>query len=157
MVPWRWGEGEHLNTIGCMSLPVCSCVFGVLALPLCGAAVTFFAAAKKVTKESSRSARWARRWPHVTRRKWNSLSVSRSRWKGFWRVLGCPHAHSSILVRLRFVPASRCALGRRGVQGQARTQQLIGVGKRWHSHAGRLRFATSSDMPCVGTQCKTDE
>ncbi|SPB16779.1 hypothetical protein NOV72_03978 [Caballeronia novacaledonica] len=28
-------------------------VFGLLALPLCGAAVTFFAAAKKVTKESS--------------------------------------------------------------------------------------------------------
>jgi hypothetical protein len=27
-------------------------VFGSLALPLCGAAVTFFAAAKKVTKES---------------------------------------------------------------------------------------------------------
>ncbi|WP_158646998.1 hypothetical protein [Paraburkholderia azotifigens] len=27
-------------------------VFGLLALPLCGAAVTFFAAAKKVTKES---------------------------------------------------------------------------------------------------------
>jgi hypothetical protein len=27
--------------------------FGLLALPLCGAAVTFFAAAKKVTKESS--------------------------------------------------------------------------------------------------------
>jgi hypothetical protein len=26
---------------------------GLLALPLCGAAVTFFAAAKKVTKESS--------------------------------------------------------------------------------------------------------
>jgi hypothetical protein len=26
--------------------------FGLLALPLCGAAVTFFAAAKKVTKES---------------------------------------------------------------------------------------------------------
>ncbi len=28
-------------------------LFGLLALPLCGAAVTFFAAAKKVTKESS--------------------------------------------------------------------------------------------------------
>jgi hypothetical protein len=28
-------------------------VIGLLALPLCGAAVTFFAAAKKVTKESS--------------------------------------------------------------------------------------------------------
>jgi hypothetical protein len=28
-------------------------VAGLLALPLCGAAVTFFAAAKKVTKESS--------------------------------------------------------------------------------------------------------
>ncbi|CAG9197140.1 membrane hypothetical protein [Paraburkholderia sabiae] len=28
------------------------CVVGLLALPLCGAAVTFFAAAKKVTKES---------------------------------------------------------------------------------------------------------
>jgi hypothetical protein len=27
-------------------------VFGFLTLPLCGAAVTFFAAAKKVTKES---------------------------------------------------------------------------------------------------------
>jgi hypothetical protein len=27
--------------------------FGLLASPLCGAAVTFFAAAKKVTKESS--------------------------------------------------------------------------------------------------------
>jgi hypothetical protein len=27
-------------------------VFGFFALPLCGAAVTFFAAAKKVTKES---------------------------------------------------------------------------------------------------------
>ncbi|WP_106858138.1 hypothetical protein [Caballeronia novacaledonica] len=27
--------------------------FGLLVLPLCGAAVTFFAAAKKVTKESS--------------------------------------------------------------------------------------------------------
>ncbi|WP_321801721.1 hypothetical protein [Caballeronia sp. J97] len=39
----------------------CSCLIvgeaclrvGLLALPLCGAAVTFFAAAKKVTKESS--------------------------------------------------------------------------------------------------------
>ena len=28
-------------------------VIGLLALPLCGAGVTFFAAAKKVTKESS--------------------------------------------------------------------------------------------------------
>jgi hypothetical protein len=28
-------------------------VVGLFALPLCGAAVTFFAAAKKVTKESS--------------------------------------------------------------------------------------------------------
>jgi hypothetical protein len=28
-------------------------VLGLLASPLCGAAVTFFAAAKKVTKESS--------------------------------------------------------------------------------------------------------
>src|SRR6478735_9623832 len=46
---------------------------GLLALPLCGAAVTFFAAAKKVTKESSS------RKPAVTRslamlasRRWHS-------------------------------------------------------------------------------------
>jgi hypothetical protein len=28
------------------------CLFGLLASPLCGAALTFFAAAKKVSKES---------------------------------------------------------------------------------------------------------
>jgi hypothetical protein len=37
-----------------VAVAVESCIrVGLLALPLCGAAVTFFAAAKKVTKESS--------------------------------------------------------------------------------------------------------
>jgi hypothetical protein len=33
----------RLNTVGRMNLPFCSCAFGLFALPLCGAAVTFFA------------------------------------------------------------------------------------------------------------------
>jgi len=37
---------------------------GLLASPLCGAAVTFFAAAKKVTKESSYGASGVRRKSH---------------------------------------------------------------------------------------------
>jgi hypothetical protein len=37
---------------------------GLLASPLCGAAVTFFAAAKKVTKESSYGASGVRRESH---------------------------------------------------------------------------------------------
>jgi hypothetical protein len=64
-----WGG---LNTVERLAILVRSFAFGLLALPLCGAAVTFFAAAKKVTKESSRSAQRAPRWPHVTRAEWNS-------------------------------------------------------------------------------------
>jgi hypothetical protein len=46
----RW-RGE-VFLLACASVKSCFRV-GLLALPLCGAAVTFFAAAKKVTKESS--------------------------------------------------------------------------------------------------------
>jgi hypothetical protein len=99
-----------------------------ISLPLCGAAVTFFAAAKKVTKESSRSARRERRWSHVTSREWISHSVSALVRKGLGRVLGCPRAHSLYLVRLRFVPASRCALGRRVVSADGLRRRAI---KSW--------------------------
>jgi hypothetical protein len=48
-----------------------ACVLaGLLALPLCGAAVTFFAAAKKVTKETARDARGHTQFGHYSRRSW---------------------------------------------------------------------------------------
>src|ERR1700760_4425086 len=43
---WLFG----LSLPGFLAFPCC--VSGLLALPLCGAALTFFAAAKKVSKES---------------------------------------------------------------------------------------------------------
>src|SRR6201999_3633852 len=64
---------------------------GLLALPLCGAAVTFFAAAKKVTKESS-SFR-----PAVTRslamlasRQWHSPKCRPQRPNRAWLAHGLP-------------------------------------------------------------------
>jgi hypothetical protein len=42
--PWFFGF------TGVLAFPCC--LIGLLAMPLCGAALTFFAAAKKVSKES---------------------------------------------------------------------------------------------------------
>src|SRR6201994_3145472 len=51
--------------------------FGLLALPLCGAAVTFFAAAKKVTKETaSHRPRSHARWPCLPAVDGTRLSVA---------------------------------------------------------------------------------
>ncbi|AXE91083.1 hypothetical protein CUJ90_00975 [Paraburkholderia terricola] len=56
---WAWVVGLGLLGLGCwawfvgLGLLAFPCfVSGLLALPLCGAAPTFFAAAKKVGKES---------------------------------------------------------------------------------------------------------
>jgi hypothetical protein len=119
-------------------------------LPLCGAAVTFFAAAKKVTKESSRSARSMLEWPHVTRGEWISLSVSSSVKKGLWHVLGCPPRAFIDFGSASFRSGLALRARTKGSSGQTRAQQLIGVGERWHVPAGRLRFATPSVMPGVG-------
>ncbi len=52
LVGGSWGFGLFVRTVcACASMKLD--LFGLLASPLCGAAVTFFAAAKKVTKESS--------------------------------------------------------------------------------------------------------
>ena len=51
-------------------------VIGLLASPLCGAAVTFFAAAKKVTKESSFSVISLRRTTHSQSSSAQRLSVA---------------------------------------------------------------------------------
>ena len=53
-------------------------MIGLFGMPLPGAGVTFFAAAKKVTKESSYGADGVRRSALVTVGEWNSLSVSPS-------------------------------------------------------------------------------
>jgi hypothetical protein len=49
-----WGLGWGLGWVGCLLrvLAFPCFVIGLLASPLCGAALTFFAAAKKVSKES---------------------------------------------------------------------------------------------------------
>ncbi|WP_146150019.1 hypothetical protein [Caballeronia novacaledonica] len=51
----KWPKKAAFIAFGAGALWVSETCFrvGLLALPLCGAAVTFFAAAKKVTKESS--------------------------------------------------------------------------------------------------------
>jgi hypothetical protein len=62
-----------------------------------------------------------------------------------------------ILVRLRLVPASRCALGRRVVQGKrVRRSQLALVNGGITTQEG---FASLRLALCLasGTQCKTDE
>jgi hypothetical protein len=42
-----------IGLVGCLVALAFSCILiGLFALPLCGAALTFFAAAKKVSKES---------------------------------------------------------------------------------------------------------
>ena len=68
---------------------------GLLALPLCGAAVTFFAAAKKVTKESSSLK------PAVTRtlamlvsRRWHSPKCRPRRTNRAWLAHGLTHRTS---------------------------------------------------------------
>jgi hypothetical protein len=67
-----------------------------------------------------------------------------------------PRAHSLFLVRLRFVPASRFALGRNDVHGQARAQQSINQdlisGSIATLEGFRLLLCLASS-----TQCKTDE
>ena len=87
------------------------CVWSI-SLPLCGAAVTFFAAAKKVTKESSYGAQGVLRWPYLARLEWNSPSVSPSWWNASWRFLGCHLATRVVLARhhssvLHCVPDAR--------------------------------------------------
>ena len=107
---------------------------GLLALPLCGAAVTFFAAAKKVTKESSSfkpavtrslamlaSRRWrspkcrprrpSRAWlahglTHRTTEQTGSAPNSSGPLRGRWvnRVGACSHANATISTRCTCIP-----------------------------------------------------
>jgi hypothetical protein len=60
------------------------------------------------------------------------------------------------LVRLRFVPASRFALGREGIHegmADAGVDQSLMTG----GAATQVGFASLLVTPCVGTQCQTDE
>jgi hypothetical protein len=50
---WRLGSGSGFNRLMRSGGHETCIVFGLLALPLSGAGLTFFAAAKKVSKESS--------------------------------------------------------------------------------------------------------
>jgi hypothetical protein len=89
-----------------------SCVrVGLLALPLCGAAVTFFAAAKKVTKETARSGpRSHARWPCLPAVDGTRLSVVLTSITGLGSRTVCRTECFSALVQHERVPALRFAL-----------------------------------------------
>src|ERR1700754_2998543 len=65
---------------------------GLLALPLCGAAVTFFAAAKKVTKETTiPSLSTSHRPRHRRLAKWHGSSECPHKTHRAWTAHGLPH------------------------------------------------------------------
>src|SRR6516225_3769751 len=64
---------------------ICVCAYAVLALPLCGAAVTFFAPAKKVTKESGLTPPILDRYPRAL-----NVPVSRAATNQFTFVASAP-------------------------------------------------------------------
>ena len=139
-----------MNTHQADELAVLFMRFRSISLPLCGAAVTFFAAAKKVTKESSRSAR-------------SMLGVTTRDTRGMEQPLSVRLCEVRSLARPwlppRMVAVSGAAAFRSGLALRARTKGCSGhvragsqsnFDERWHFHAGRLRCAAPSVMPNVG-------
>src|ERR1700754_3351640 len=91
---------------------------GLLALPLCGAAVTFFAAAKKVTKESSsRRPRSHAVWPCLPAANGTRLSVTLKGPAGLGSRTVCGAITLSALVQHEIASAQRYALPL-GMQGK---------------------------------------
>src|SRR6201999_2770713 len=91
---------------------------GLLALPLCGAAVTFFAAAKKVTKETaSHRPRSHARWPCLPAAGGTRLSVVLEGHTGLGSRTVCRSKCFGALVQHQIVSAQRYALPM-GLQGK---------------------------------------